>query len=62
MALHNFIRESAIADADFDKFDSDDNYLRLSESSVGGSNNNLEDEDRDMNAFRDSIADGLSAM
>jgi hypothetical protein len=30
MALHNFIRESAMGDADFDICDTDENYIPFS--------------------------------
>ncbi|CAN6353337.1 unnamed protein product [Urochloa humidicola] len=66
MALHNFIRESKLADRDFDPCDADENYV------PGGYDNDFEDElelntqdeepiieDTDMNAFRDEIADAL---
>ncbi|CAN6348432.1 unnamed protein product [Urochloa humidicola] len=66
MALHNFIRDSKLADRDFDPCDADENYI------PGGYNNDFEDElelntqeeepiieDTDMNAFRDEIADAL---
>jgi hypothetical protein len=29
MALHNFIRESAIADANFERCDNDENYMSI---------------------------------
>jgi hypothetical protein len=53
MALHNFIRESAIADADFERCDNDKNYmpiLRVYSSQENG------DEEQGMNEFCDSIA------
>jgi hypothetical protein len=59
MALHNFIRESAMEDADFDICDTDENYMPFSLSSTSqevAENTNLGDEDQNMNAFRDSIA------
>ena len=65
MALHNYIRESKVADADFDLFDSDENYMPPSDSSSvqqTGVNNHLGDEDEYMNAIRDNIADNLIAM
>jgi hypothetical protein len=33
MALHNFIRDSAMADEDFDSCDQDENYVPLAETS-----------------------------
>jgi hypothetical protein len=61
-ALHNFIRESALADSDFDMCDCDDEYIPLPEASSSqgnGTNPRHGDEDRTMNQFRDWIADGL---
>jgi hypothetical protein len=59
MALHNFIRESTIADADFERCDNDENYMPL--ASVSSSQQNG-DEEQDMNDFRDSIANALFNM
>jgi len=62
MTLHNFIQESALADADFDAVENDENFMVASESSSAEEsvlNNHLGDEDQDMNAFRDSIANNL---
>jgi hypothetical protein len=62
MALHNFIRESAMMDDDFDMCDHDENYIPLSgaSSSQGNRDNPRDgDEDQNMNQFRDWIADGL---
>src|SRR5688572_24600737 len=62
MALHNFIRESAMMDEDFDMCDHDENYIPLSgaSSSQGNRDNPRDgDEDQNMNQFRDWIADGL---
>jgi hypothetical protein len=62
MALHNFIRESAVADEDFDKCDNDETYVPEPEglSSQGNIGNTRDgDEDQNMNQFRDWIADGL---
>lgn len=62
MALHNFIRESAQADKEFDRCDHDENYVPLAEasSSQGNiANTRQGDEDQNMNQFRDWIADGL---
>jgi hypothetical protein len=64
MALHNFIRESFLGDKDFELCDHDENYVpEVGESStqeqeqVAGSVQG--EEDRNMNQFRDWIADGL---
>lgn len=61
MALHNFIRDSAIADEDFDLADRNENYVPLEAGTSASrpSRNNTEPEDRNMNVFRDAIADGL---
>jgi hypothetical protein len=59
MTLHNFIRESAMADADFEMCDNDENYISIQ------SNNLFEedgDEEQGMNAFRDNIANALFIM
>jgi hypothetical protein len=55
-ALHNFIRDSAIHDADFENYSNED--------SVGDSESSMDDssvlrDDSDMGAFRDSIAIAL---
>ena len=65
MTLHNFIRESAMVDADFDMCDRDENYMPFPASSSSqstGANNHLGDEDQDLNAFRDNLANALFAM
>jgi hypothetical protein len=59
MTLHNFIRESAMADGDFEMCDNDENYISIQ------SNNLFEedgDEEQGMNAFRDNIANALFIM
>jgi hypothetical protein len=59
MTLHNFIRESAMADADFEMCDNDENYISIQ------SNNLFEedgDEEQGMNAFHDNIANVLFIM
>jgi hypothetical protein len=59
MTLHNFIRESAMADADFEMCDNDENYISIQ------SNNLFEedgDEEQGMNAFCDNIANALFIM
>ncbi|KAL6655515.1 hypothetical protein ACP70R_006341 [Stipagrostis hirtigluma subsp. patula] len=64
MALHNFIRDSKIEDQDFAMCDQDENYIPDVEGSYqeSGGNSQLGDEDVDMNAFRDNLADALFAM
>lgn len=62
MAIHNFIRESALADVDFERADHDECYVAPSDASLSQNNADTsqhEDEDQDMNQFRDWIADGL---
>lgn len=68
MALHNFIRESKLADPDFDPCDADENYVPLAEeaSSEDELEPSTEEEQEealpattDMNDFRDRIADAL---
>src|SRR6266498_1933685 len=64
MALHNFIRESAMADHDFDMCDCDEEYMPIpasSPSQPSGANSHLGDEDQDMNVFRDNLATALFA-
>lgn len=60
MALHNFIRASAMPDEDFDMCDLDEYFVPGAPSA---SQPNIDaqtlPEDRNMNQFRDSIADGL---
>jgi hypothetical protein len=62
MAINNFIRQSAIADRDFEMCDRDEYYVPMAEPSNSqqrASNTKVGDEDNDMNAFRDEIANGL---
>ncbi|XP_062213776.1 uncharacterized protein LOC133914769 [Phragmites australis] len=61
MTLHNFIRDSAMSDADFDMCDQDENYMPIP-SQGSGENSELGDEEGDMNVLRDSIANALYAM
>lgn len=62
MALHNFIRESALGDEDFDMCDQDENYQPMPFSSQARVvSNHLGDEDGNMNTFRDHLADALFA-
>lgn len=59
MALHNFIGENDIEDADFVRYKNDKTFV----TSHGrrGANVHLGDEDVNMNVFRDKIADALFA-
>jgi len=59
MALHNFIRESAMADADFERCDNDENFMPIPTVSSSQENG---DEEQGMNEFRDSIATALFNM
>jgi hypothetical protein len=62
MALHNFIRESNLADKEFDKCDNDENYQPLLDETRKKRRNRdqqIEPDSVDMNAVRDTIADGL---
>lgn len=60
MALHNFIRESRIADREFDACDEDENYNPM--PSLVASEWPADEplvEDAHMNAFRDELAQAL---
>jgi hypothetical protein len=58
MALHNFIRDSKIADELFDQCDRDEDYMPIpSTHNASG----LGDEEGAMNDFRDQIANALFA-
>ena len=63
MALHNFIRESHLADKEFDRCDNDENYQPLLEETRRRRRNTrgeeMEPDSVDMNQLRDRIADGL---
>jgi hypothetical protein len=61
MALHNFIRESALSDQEFDKCDEDENYMPMPSQNPSDQSidNNQLGHDTDMNVFRDSICNAL---
>jgi hypothetical protein len=63
MALHNFIRDSAMSDKDFDRCDEDETYMPMpmpTENSSQLSDGDIHiGNDGDMNAFRDSICNAL---
>jgi hypothetical protein len=64
MALRYFIRESSLADADFDMCDCDENHMPMPLALSSEDNNeshNVGCEDLDMNVFRDNLADALFA-
>ena len=64
MSLHNFIRESAIVDEEFDRCDHDENYMPMpneSSSEPRGGSRHGGSEDHNMNTFRDSITNALFA-
>ena len=56
MALHNFIRENDKKDRDFERCDEDENYNPREEpssSQANGASTTHDDEDQNMNQFRD---------
>jgi hypothetical protein len=61
MTLHNFIRESDLADKEFDKCDNDDNSQPLLDETRRRRFNRgqqMEPDSVDMNVVRDTIVDG----
>jgi hypothetical protein len=60
MALHNFIRESRIGDRDFQRCDTDANYVPMpNNGDPSWPNDERLAEDANMNAFHDEIACAL---
>jgi hypothetical protein len=60
MALHNFIRERRIGDRDFQRCDTDANYVPMpNNGNSSWPNDEPLVEDANMNAFRDEIASAL---
>jgi hypothetical protein len=65
MALHNFIRDSALADKDFELVDEDENFVPMTEASTDDGDEIVQDgdeilqEDININSLRDEIANGL---
>jgi hypothetical protein len=59
MALHNFIRDSSLADKEFDRCNEDEDYMSMPSSQP--STSQFGDEEDDMNAFRDNIANAIFA-
>jgi hypothetical protein len=62
MALHNFIRESALEDGLFDKCDEDEDFVSGDDEPLSHQPFIPGMEEGDMNAFRNSIADALISM
>ena len=64
MALHNFIRDSALADKEFDKCDADENYIPdVGLASHRGNENTdgVGSDDSNMSTTREQIATSLYA-
>ena len=66
MTLHNFIRDSALKDDEFDKCDEDEDYMPENENNndgqqVGSHGDDIPEEENEvsMNNIRDNIANGL---
>jgi hypothetical protein len=65
MALHNFIRDSALADRDFELVDEDENFIPMIKASIDDGDKIAQDgdaivqEDINMNSLRDEIANEL---
>ncbi|WVZ94828.1 hypothetical protein U9M48_040672 [Paspalum notatum var. saurae] len=61
MALHNFIRESKLMDVDFARCDRDEHYVPIEASLSQPRRRETRglEEDRNMNAFRDQLANAL---
>lgn len=62
MALHNFIRDSALVDDLFDMCDANEEYVPLVDEASSSQPSGVGSEEPDMNAFRDIIANALMAM
>ena len=63
IALHNFIRESQLADIDFDKCDQDENYIPLPVPTTTPTYDSTNEMDSAaMNQFRNWVADGLWSL
>ncbi|XP_004969050.2 protein ALP1-like [Setaria italica] len=62
MAIHNFIRENDMADRAFDMCDRDENFIPMPQvpnDEGDGTNTQAGEEDCNMNAFRDELANAL---
>ena len=62
MALHNFIRDSALDDDLFAKCDENEDFVPDVDEATSSQSHAYGEEESDMNALRDSIADDLMAM
>jgi hypothetical protein len=62
MALHHFIRESALEDELFDKCDDNGDFVLSVDEQLSPQTFMPGMEEGDMNTFRDSIADVLVTM
>jgi hypothetical protein len=62
MALHNFIRDSHENDDLFDMCDEDDDFVPSHEDATSSHSQLYGQEESDMNALRDIIADALMTM
>lgn len=59
LALHNFIRDSKLADCEFDMCDQDESYVPLPEQSPQSNDPTSSLDSQVMNQFRDTVANGL---
>ncbi len=62
LALHNFIRDSKLADCEFDMCDQDENYVPLPEQSPQSNDPTSSLDSQVMNQFRDTVANGLWSL
>ena len=62
MALHNFIRDSALSDELFDLSDQNEDYVPIVGEASSSQPQSNGPEESDMNGFRDSIANALMTM
>jgi hypothetical protein len=62
MALHNFIRDSVLDDELFAQCDANEDFLPDVDEATTSQPHVNDEEKSDMNALRDSVADGLMVM
>jgi hypothetical protein len=62
MALHNFIRDSVLDDELFAQCDANEDFLSDVDEATTSQPHVNDEEKSDMNALRDSVADGLMVM